>query len=429
MPVSKKVLWLVLFLLPVVWQLWVPPYIGLADNGDFGKVTGRYALAPQDPGPQATFLFFNRIWKADPSAFWLSEYWGFEVWLAKLALWIGGTNPFDMRWIGLIHALIFAVAAWLWIGASRTANLAKIVILTDVAYVSYFQSFYFDAATIVFLVLLFGAWHRKQPVLLFFGALGFALSKAPHAPAALLLALVLLWERRRSFVPAALVFLLGGGYMLSQTKTEYKATAYYNLAFFKLGLLDSESLRVLEIRPEDHRLVGTHAFMPNSPTQDGNWLREFYPKRGYGNVLYYYASHPGIALRVLWTDLENEASQIRAENLGNYERSTGVRYCTLSNSFGWYSKTKSWLFAHAPWHVLFLIPFAAWRIGARPIVLALFGLGTYEFLIASLADACETYRHLLVFHLSYDLMLCVAISKSLDQRAEQIACAPPVGVD
>jgi hypothetical protein len=291
-------------------------------------------------------------------------------------------------------------------------NLFALIAFTDAAYVTYFHSFYFDAASIIFLVLLIGAWHADQPVLLALAGIGFSLAKAPHAPLAILLALILIAERKRRYLPAALALLAGGAYMLSQTKDEYKATAYYNLAFFKLGLLDPQSLDALDIRPVDRQLVGTHAFMPDSPAQDATWLNQFYPRGGYGNALLYYATHPAITARVLWNDLSTEAPQIRAINLGNYERSTGKRYCTLSTTFGWYSAAKSWLFTNAPWHIFLLVPLAIWRIGNRPLMYAVLAIGGYEFAVASLADACETYRHLLLFHLAYDLLLWLAIMKS-----------------
>ena len=115
MLLRNKILWLCLFLIPVAWQLWIPPYTGLADNGDFVKVVGRASLAAIDPGPQSTFHFFNRLWRNEPNALWVSPYWGIEVWLAKLAMWIGNTNPFDIRWLGLVHVIIFAAAIWLLI--------------------------------------------------------------------------------------------------------------------------------------------------------------------------------------------------------------------------------------------------------------------------------------------------------------------------
>lgn len=249
---------------------------------------------------------------------------------------------------------------------------------------------------------------------------GFALAKAPHAPLAIVLALILLLERKRKYLPAALALLVGGGYMLSQTKDEYKATAYYNLAFFKLGAMDGGALDALKIRPEDHRLLGTHAFMPESPAQNEEWLKRFYPQGGYGNALAYYASHPLVAAKIMWADLSTEAPQIRAVNLGNYERSTGKAYCTLSTGFGWYSAAKSWLFRAMPWHLFLLVPLAIWVIGNRPLLLAVLAIGGYEFAIASLADACETYRHLLLFHVAYDLLIFMAISEIQSKRTSSV---------
>lgn len=416
----SKYIWLTIFLIPVAWQLWVPPYAGLADNGDFAKVAGRFALTPVDSGGQQTFHFFERLWQRDPKALWESPYWGVEVWVTQAALrvagWTSGAKTFDVRWLGLLHTGIFACCAWLLIGKSRFQNLFAILAFTDAAYVTYFQSFYFDTASLLFLLLLFASWLRGTPVVLTIAALGFSLSKAPHAPAALLLAALLLAQRRSNFVPAALALLLGGGYMVSQTKDEYKATAYYNLAFSKLGPIDSASLDALQIRAEDRKLLGTNAFEPNSPAQSDAWLKAFYPSGGYRNVIVYYATHPGVAARVLYQDLANEAPQIRAVNLGNYERSSGARYCTLSTSFGWWSAAKSWLFRVAPWHVFLLLPAAflvAWR---RPelrwLLLGVVAAGGYEFAIASLADACETYRHLLLFHLCYDVLLFLAFTQS-----------------
>jgi len=402
-------LWLLVFLIPVAWQLWLAPITGLADNGDFAKVIGRFALSPVDPGPQPTFHFFHRYWQSNRAAAWQSPYWGIEVWLAKLAVTVAGTQPFDIIWLGLLHTAIFMGSAWLMIRKQLAPNLFAVIAFTDAAYVTYFHSFYFDTASILFLLLLFASWLAKQPIPLAIAGTCFALAKAPHAPLAVLLGLILLAEKNRRFLPAALALLAGGGYMLSQTKDEYKATAYYNLAFFKLAQKDPQALDALKIRAEDRHLVGTHAFMPDSPAQNTEWLKSFYPAGGYGNALRYYLTHPSVTAEVLWADLSTEATQIRAVNLGNYERSTGKRYCTLSTSFGWYSQLKSWLFLRAPWHIFIVIGVAAWRVGNRPILWAVLAAMGYEYGIASLADACETYRHLLLFHLATDLLIWLVI--------------------
>lgn len=415
----RRYLWLLLFLLPVVWQLWTPPYVGLADNGDFAKVVGRYALKPVEPGEQATFLYFNRVWEKKAEAEWVSPYWGVEVWLTRAALWLGGETVFDVRWLGLVHAVVFGAAAWWLCRGPWGAVVFAVVAFTDAAYVTYFQSFYFDAAAIVFAMVLLAAWRAENAWGMVIGGLGFALAKGPHAPLALGLGVLLLVERRREYLPAALALLLGGAWMLAGTKAEYKATAYYNLAFFKLGLMDAGALDALKIRAEDRRLVGTHAFMPESPAQNPVWLKEFFPAGGYGNVLRYYAQNPGVALRVMWSDLANEAKQIRAENLGNYERSTGKAPGTKSVAFGWYSNGKSWLFGVAPWHVLVIVGAALWWLPKRGVVLGVLAMAGWEFAVATLADACETYRHLLLFHLAMDWLVLLLVAQWFEMQSKR----------
>ncbi len=408
-----------LLLLPVLFQLWVPPYTGLADNGDFAKVVGRFALKPIDAGPQPTFLYFNRVWAKQPEAEWVSPYWGIATSLTRLALWLGGREIFDIRWLGLVYVLLFTLAAW-WLCRGHWATvLLAALLFTDAAYVTYWQSFYFDAAAIVFALILFAAWRAENPWGLTLGALGFALAKAPHAPLAILFGLLLLTERRKHYLPAALALLLGGASMLSGARDEYKATAYYNLAFFKLAPIDPAALDALKIRPEDRGLIGTHAFLPDSPAQSAQWLREFFPPGGYANVLRYYLTHPAVALRVLWADLASEATQIRAVNLGNYERSTGVAPGTRSTAFGWASAAKSWLFRLAPWHVFLLLAAALYWLPRRPLTWAILAMAGYEFAVASLADACETYRHLLLFHLALDWLIFLLLNQWLETQSKR----------
>ncbi len=415
----RRILWLAVLLLPVIYQLWVPPYVGLADNGDFAKVVGRYALQPVDAGPQTTFLYFNRVWEKRPEAEWVSPYWGVAVPITRVALWLGGGKRFDMRWLGLVYLLLFGLGAWWLCRGHWLAALLAALLFTDAAYVTYWQSFYFDAATIVFTLMLFAAWRADNPWGMTLGALGFALAKAPHSPLAILLGLLLLAERRKQYLPAALALLLGGAWMLSSTRDEYKATAYYNLAFFKLAAVDPASLDALKIRAEDRRLVGTHAFMPDSPAQSAQWLQKFFPPGGYGNVLRYYLTHPTVALRVMWADLAGEATQIRAVNLGNYERSTGVPPGTRSTAFGWYSASKNWLFRVAPWHVFGLIAAALYWLPRQPLTWAVLAMAGYEFAVATLADACETYRHLLLFHLALDWLVFLLITRWLETQSKR----------
>jgi hypothetical protein len=412
---------LLLFLLPVGWQLFAPPYTGLANNGDFGKVSGPLALGPAHPVPQETFHHYIREWSVQERYHLRVTYWGVESWLARAAVWLGGTHPFDLRWLALLHSLVFAASAWAISRQSWWTIAVAVALLTDAAYVTYFASFYFDAAAIAFFPLfIFASWrYEREPsrmlaCVVVLAGIGFALSKGPHAPAAIVLGASLWLRRRRDYFCIGTLIVVAALWMTLQTRPEYKATAFYNLVFSKMLPADSQALAKLGLDPELSRLRGTNAFEPQSPAQSEPWLLRFYPTDGYTRVLRYYATNPAVALKFLWSDLRDEANEIRAENLGNYEYGIGKRPGEQSTLFGWVSAFKSALFRWTPWHVLVLIPmlgFAACRAPfSRWCVFAVLFTAAYELAIASLADACETNRHLLLFHLAYDLLIVLAVA-------------------
>ncbi len=205
-----------------------------------------------------------------------------------------------------------------------------------------------------------------------------------------------------------------------RTTPAYQATAYYNLAFFRLDPRDAAALDLLRIRPEDRHLPGAHAFQPASPVQDARWLVAFFPEGGYLNVLRYFAQNPGRAWCVMAEELRSEARQIRAENFGNFERSDGFRYCTLAEKFSWASDAKGLLLDWAPL-LCFLVCASAWLVkchweGARCLTAGLTVIGGVEFSLATLADALETHRHLLFFHAAYDGLLLQAICEMRMKR-------------
>ena len=61
-------------------QLLFPGYIGIANNGDFGKVYGWLCLAPR--GPETNFVYFqpDYVWSA--RNYWNSPYHSSESALA-----------------------------------------------------------------------------------------------------------------------------------------------------------------------------------------------------------------------------------------------------------------------------------------------------------------------------------------------------------
>ena len=89
-------------------QVLLPGFIGIANNGDFGKVYGWLCLAPYPA--ETNFIHFqpDYIWSA--RNYWNSPYHTSESALAWLATRIAGATHegavFDIRWLGTIHAAL-----------------------------------------------------------------------------------------------------------------------------------------------------------------------------------------------------------------------------------------------------------------------------------------------------------------------------------
>src|SRR5579864_6852333 len=95
------------------YQLFIPPIVGLADQGDFARIIGRFGYAPEDKS--ATIAFVARKYVRDPASRlpeWeqpSSEYLfvGAAILLNKL---FSRDGKLDIVMIGAVHALAFLAA-------------------------------------------------------------------------------------------------------------------------------------------------------------------------------------------------------------------------------------------------------------------------------------------------------------------------------
>jgi hypothetical protein len=54
----------------LAFQLLLPPYYGLADNGDFSKVAGRFSLAATRGDGADNFVYAPGKYREDPKHYW-----------------------------------------------------------------------------------------------------------------------------------------------------------------------------------------------------------------------------------------------------------------------------------------------------------------------------------------------------------------------
>src|SRR6202167_504268 len=132
-------------------QLFIPPIVGLADQGDFVRTIGRFGYGPQHHG-SLKYIYVEPKYVPDPS--YRSPRWetpssaylftGAALLLNRL---ISKDGALDITVVGLIHAIAFMAAlARLLLVTRRNRYCALIwtlavVALTDAAYATYWNSF------------------------------------------------------------------------------------------------------------------------------------------------------------------------------------------------------------------------------------------------------------------------------------------------
>jgi hypothetical protein len=449
-----EALWLVLCAGILAWKLLLPGFIGIANNGDFGKVAGSLCLASTEPEPEN---FFHPVYLRAKANCYYAHIPSSEIALAWLASALeqtaGDRSRFDIRWLGAIHSFIFLAFYYAVLmllrplsGITRFAlSLLALWIFADIGLLAYFNSFYTDAAAALggLAAALFGAnllaARRPAPwqaVLFGLAALLLITSKAQHGvfgvvPASL--AFLFGWRAsgRRTRTAAGLVglaLLAATAGIVAATPHWYKSQARFNLIFYKL-LKNSPSpardLAELGLAAEDARYIGMNSYTRDGPMNGAAWVDSFGTRCTYGDVLKFYLRHPARALAILRADLARQAWQRRVPGLSNFARQAGwPEGATADNLGSWSvlrtSASRKWPALIAFWLVLF--PPAAfwlafrdgpWRDAVAWSTLAVSVLALGEFGIASLADAVETPRHLLLFHVYSDVsiffgLLCAA---------------------
>ena len=146
----------------VGWQTMTPPVLGLANNGDFGKLIANWDLAA---AADTEFKYAMTTYTFSSAHRFVTSRWSSEALLIVPALAVNLpfalTGKFEIRAMGLVHAAVLMTALWLSLplfrlvqGWRRSALMGAVLLLfCDVLYVSAFNSFYMDTAPYLFTML------------------------------------------------------------------------------------------------------------------------------------------------------------------------------------------------------------------------------------------------------------------------------------
>src|SRR5579864_2472130 len=154
----QKLAWIVIGVAAaiLIYELFTPPIVGLADQGDFARIIGTFCYAPEDRS--ATIAFVAKKYVPDPAARkpeWeqpSSEYL-FVACAILLNKIVSPDGKLDIAVIGAIHALAFlaAFARLLMVTKPYRASsflwIAGLIVLTDAGYAAFWNSFYAEPAS------------------------------------------------------------------------------------------------------------------------------------------------------------------------------------------------------------------------------------------------------------------------------------------
>ena len=413
------------------------------------------------------FIYFQSDYVRDPKFCWDPHIPTSESFLARLAAKLQPGEHFDVRSMAAVHSVLFLAFYYPLLLLLRPLSLVPRIalalialwIFADTGTVALFNSYFADVAAIlgglamtVLAVHLLKVDKIGHAALLVFGlaALLFVTSKTPHAiagivPLAFVAVLVFRSKDLAIRITAgviAVALIAGMTWVLTTTPDWYLAQARFNLVFFKITPRDPagapQDLRQLGLGDADLRYVGLNAYMANSPMIDPKWADAFAARCTQSSVIGFYLHHPATALSFLWSDMSAGAER-RQKNLSNFRREAGQPAGAQSYRFATWSLLRSWLFDLWPPHILIwylfvlaALPVLAWRDPSRyrraiaGVIAAISVMGAVEYALASLPDACETHRHMLLFHIFTDaaIFLVLVYAASRFERARAAAPQP-----
>jgi hypothetical protein len=447
-------LWLpfALFLAILGFQLLGPVPFGLANNNDFTRVLGQLRLWPAPAfrdDPRVFFRFFvNDYVVSDPrydTGVPTSEW--FVAALAKrIARITLPPGTFQLRLMGLLHAAILSLALFIILAALRkrppwlrvAGALLLIFIWTDLEYVQQFNTAYPDAGavgalSVVLAVSVFALLQAPTSPLattfIVFGCFLLATKTQHETALPFLIGFALLaafrvrpGTARKLWLAAPLFFLGTSAWMVVRTPEDYRMAPAFTLVFFKLAVLSPDPKSVLTdfgMPPDYMQYVGHYAFEPGLPTGDPVFRRRILHLVTPASVASFYWRHPDMLAKVLLFDYRGSAPDVNLHNaLYGYLREADLTSGKHPRELRAWSAFRMRLFALAPNHLIYLFaaifllcaccalsPRLAARLPIWPAILLAAAVAVSSFVFASLMDAVETDRHLVLFQAATDFTI------------------------
>jgi len=424
------------------YQLEVPPVVGLADNGDFGKVIGRFDLIGR---VHSTYAYADATYEFHPETHWVSGFNSSEIPLAQAAVWLNSLlskdGNFSIGCIGAVHGALFLMALWLFAPLLADARPGLrwamygliLFVYCDMMYVSSLNSFYMDEPAYLFLLLTAVCYLRvlrwgrtRDAVLLIVCAFLLVTAKTQHALLGFWIALLLLLAakalrpiRPRIWYVASGLLVVAGGLMAWKAQpADYAAFSLYGVTFETILPHSKDVPRTLaDLGLDDsyRSRIGKKAYSSDSGMFDPAFHDRFTRQYSVAKLAIFYLRRPDVAYQTMRAALSEAGDQ---RSFGNFDRSAGMPW--QSHAFAWWSTIKRHFFSRRGSVLFFaflalsaLLGFLLWLQrrslpgGAAPAGLCLIAGAFTEMGLATLCDSMDIVRHAMIFLALFDMIALV----------------------
>jgi hypothetical protein len=425
-----------------------PPILGLANNGDFERMMKWGGLEYITPHyDEKYFNWINRDFRFTSSPW--SVWRGFgstEAIFVKLSAiigdWLIEGDRFDLHILGFVHVLAFIAAFWIlmkgWQASTGFSPLfllpALLLIFCDLGYTAYFNSFYSEASSLIFLIAMVGAGlklaaqnpKQTRSLLLFCLCTGLFIGAKPQnftfiPPIILFCFRLAMVERRKSWraiIAAFVLTLVVAAGALNIIAPWYTNNGKYQSTFYGI-LKDSpdpaQDLRDLGLNEKFAVLANTTTFHQNLPVdiRSREFHEDFYQRINHLKIIGFYLTHPDRFLDKLRLTVRHGFT-LRA-GYGNFEKATGAPPQSEAERWSFWSGFKKsywpkqlWLFV-AYCAILLVLIVKGYREGkatrlTREFHLMLWLMMLIAFVTPIIGDGESDFiKHLFLFNALFDL--------------------------
>ncbi len=440
--------------------LFLPPFVGMEDNGDFSRVTygeGLYDL------PQNSDLLYNgyfikeygimQYYNEYTNTVYSSQFMFIRPAILLDQLFTGNDDIFDLRFLGIVYSIYFLIVLYflvdyfsnkLTIFSSLLIAAVSVFVFVDTGYTAYFNSFYAEPLAYISLMacitcgLLYSDNRYNKFVLLggfLLNGMILTFSKQQFAPIGVLLGILGLFfylkakGRLYKWLIALSSAVLAVTGILTYTLISNDFTNINLYHSMTRGMLMTsydppETLDTFGIDSQYELLNETIYFdkYPEIDPENEMLKEDFYSHYNILSIVKHYASNPGAFAEMLKLAAKNAYKN--RPSMGNYEYRTGYPPNTTAQDFSLHSNLKA---IYTPktlgyiiiWMIVALVLLYKKRL-KQIIVLGLIIIGLSQIIVSIIgAGDADLAKHIFLYNVAYDIVnviLFAHIVKFFDEK-------------